>query len=121
MERIKKWLNEHKSLIIGLLIILLMFKNCNSCQQERIFEYKEAEYAVVIDSLYKCIDNLNDDVDSLNNIIELQSKDIEHLNNSNETYSITYKNLTESNRNLQNTNKVLVITNRDLTKKDTIN
>lgn len=119
MEKIKNWLNEHKSLIIGLLIALLMLKSCGSCTQERKYEYKETSYIETIDSLYSCIDSLNNEIDSLNNVIEIQKRDIGYLTTSNETYSIAYKNLTESNRNLQNTNNVLVNTNKKLTERDT--
>lgn len=120
MEKIKDWLKEYKSLIIGLFIALLMFKNCNSCTQERKYEYKETSYIETIDSLYSCIDSLNNEIDSLNNVIEIQKRDIGYLTTSNETYSIVYKNLTESNKNLQNTNNVLVKTNKKLTERDTI-
>lgn len=122
MEKIKNWLNEHKSLIIGLLIVLLLFKNCSSCTQERQYEYKENNYIETIDSLYFCIDSLNNEIDSLNDVIEIQLRDITYLNSSNETYSIAYKNLTESNKNLQHANSVLINTNKKLTeKRDTIN
>lgn len=65
MEKIKNWLNEHKSLIIGLLIAVLMFKNCNSCTQERRYEYAIDQYEYTLDSMQVVIDERSVDTKDL--------------------------------------------------------
>ena len=65
MNKIKEWLKEHKSLIIGLLILVLMLKSCTSCQSERQYEYKQTQYEYVIDSMQSVINERSVDTKDL--------------------------------------------------------
>jgi septal ring factor EnvC (AmiA/AmiB activator) len=65
MNKIKEWLKEYRSLIIGLLILILMLKSCTSCQNQRRFEYKQEHYEYVIDSMQNVIDERSIDTKDL--------------------------------------------------------
>lgn len=56
MGKVKEWLKEHRTLIIGLLILILMLKGCTACQNERQYEYKQIMYEKTIDSMQYVID-----------------------------------------------------------------
>ena len=114
MHKIKEWLKDHKSLIIGLLILVLMLKSCTACQNEKRYEYKQIQYEYVIDSMQTVIDertldkkDLCDTIHSLraeNTVLKDVIKDIR----SDKEY---YK---KQNRNLANVAE-------NLSKKDTTN
>lgn len=114
MEKLKKWLNEHKSLIIGLLIVLLLFKNCSSCTQERRYEYTLTEYEQVIDSMQTVIDGCSLDTKDLCDSIYSLRKENELLKN-------VITDLKEDKNYYRKANKDLVNVTEALTKKDTIN
>ena len=41
MGKIKTWIKDHYQLIIGLLIMVIMLKGCNSCNMERRMNIKK--------------------------------------------------------------------------------
>ena len=55
MNNIKKWIKDHQSLIIGLLVLVLMLKGCSSCNMERRYEYQQIQYKHIIDSMQTVI------------------------------------------------------------------
>lgn len=65
MEKIKTWIKDHYQLIIGLLIMVIMLKGCNSCNMERRYEYQETQYEYVIDSMQAVIDERSIDTKDL--------------------------------------------------------
>lgn len=65
MEKIKTWIKDHYQLIIGLLIMIIMLKGCNSCNMERRYEYQETQYEYVIDSMQAVIDERSIDTKDL--------------------------------------------------------
>jgi cell division protein FtsB len=107
MEKIKNWLNEHKALIIGLLIALLMFKNCNSCTQERKYEYTITQYEQIIDSMQIAIDErMMDTKDLCDTIHSLRAENtvlkdvIKDIKADKEYYKKQNRNLTTVAENL---------------------
>lgn len=114
MKKIKNWLNEHKSLIIGLLIALLMFKNCNSCTQERKYEYTIIQYEQIIDSMQIAIDERMMDTKDLCDTIH-------NLRKENTVLKDVIKDLKEDKNYYRRTNRDLVNVTEALSKKDTIN
>lgn len=114
MGKIKNWLNEHKVLIIGLLIALLMFKNCNSCTQERKYEYTITQYEQIIDSMQIVIDERMMDKKDLCDTIH-------NLRKENTVLKDVIKDLKEDKNYYRRTNRDLVNVTEALSKKDTIN
>ena len=64
-EKIKNWIKEYQSLIIGLLILVIICKSCTSCQEERRYEYHKAVYENIIDSMNTVIDERSIDTKDL--------------------------------------------------------
>ena len=56
MQKIKDWIKEHQSLIIGCLLLVIMLKGCSSCSTKRQYEYRIAQYEIVVDSLQTTLD-----------------------------------------------------------------
>lgn len=113
-DKIKIWIKEYQSLIIGLLILVVMLKGCQCCNIERQYEYQQFQYEYVIDSMQTIIDErLMDKKDLCDTIHSLRAentvlKDVIKDMKSDKEY---YK---RQNRNLANVAE-------NLSKKDTTN
>ena len=113
MEKIKKWIKEHQSLIIGLLVLVLMLKGCSSCNMERRYEYQTIQYEYVIDSMQTVIDERSmDKKDLYDTIYSLRSENtiLKEVLKETKADKEYYK---KQNRNLANVAE-------NLSKKDTI-
>lgn len=107
IQKIKNWLKEYQSLIIGILVLVLMLKGCQSCNMERRYEYQTSQYEYVIDSMQTVIDersmdtkDLCDTIHSLraeNTVLKDVIKDIrqdkEHYRKANRELMIVTENL----------------------------
>lgn len=107
MNKIKKWIKDHQSLIIGLLVLVLMLKGCSACNMERRYEYQQIQYEHVIDSMQSVIDTRSVDVKDLyDTLYSLRSENtilkdvIKDLNADKEHYKIQNRNLITVAENL---------------------
>lgn len=111
---LKNWYNEHKSLIIGLLVLVLMLKGCQSCNMERRYEYQETQYEYVIDSMQTVIDDCSVDSKSLCDTIYALRKE-------NTVLKDVIKDIREDKEHYRKANKELMVVTESLSvKKDTI-
>ena len=113
LKTIKNWIKEYQSLIIGLLILVLMLKGCQSCNTERRYEYQEIQYEYIIDSMQTVIDERSIDTKDLCDTIH-------SLRSENTMLKDVIKDLRDDKIYYQKANKNLVDVAEALTKKDTI-
>jgi uncharacterized coiled-coil DUF342 family protein len=115
MGKIREWVHEHKSLIIGLLVLVLMLKSCTACQQERQYEYKQIMYEKTIDSMQYVIDERSMDTKDLCDTIH-------SLRAENTILKDVIKDLKGDRDHYRKVNsELVVVTDKLSTKNDTIN
>lgn len=113
MGKIKTWFKEHQPLIIGLLVLMIMIKGCQSCNMERQYEYQETQYEYVIDSMQSVIDERSIDTKDLCDTIH-------SLRAENTVLKDVIKDLRQDKSYYQKANRNLVNVAEALTKKDSI-
>lgn len=113
MNKIKEWLKEYRSLIIGLLILILMLKSCTSCQNQRQFEYKQDRYEYVIDSMQNVIDERSIDTKDLCDTIH-------SLRAENSVLKDVIKEIQIDKEYYRRQNNNLAVVAENLSKKDTL-
>lgn len=115
MGKIRDWVHEHKPLIIGLLVLVLMLKSCTACQQERQYEYKQIMYEKTIDSMQYVIDERSIDTKDLCDTIH-------SLRAENTILKDVIKDLKGDRDHYRKVNsELVVVTDKLSTKNDTIN
>ena len=114
MGKVKDWLKEHQSLIIGLLVLVLMLKSCTSCQDERRYEYKQIMYEKTIDSMEYVIAERSVNTKDLCDTIH-------SLRSENTVLKEVIKDLRSDRDHYRKVNKdLVVVTDKLSTKQDTI-
>lgn len=115
LKLVKDWYNEHKSLIIGLLVMVIMLKGCQSCNMERRYEYQETQYEYVIDSMQTVIDGCSVDSKSLCDTIYA-------LRRENTVLKDVIKDIRKDKEHYRKANNELMVVTENLsTKRDTMN
>lgn len=113
-DKIKTWIKEYQSLIIGLLILVVMLKGCQCCNIERQYEYHQSRYEYVIDSMQTVIDERSMDKKDLCDTIHL-------LRGENTVLKDVIKDIRSDKEYYKRQNRNLANVAENLSKKDTTN
>lgn len=113
--------NKYKNIIVGILLVLLCFKSCQSCSRNKTIEFNDKKNIVLVDSLKNHISILNEDIDSMRNDINIYINEIQTLNSTINIYKDANQILKDDNKHYRNTNRVLVNTNNQIINKDVKN
>ena len=113
-DKIKTWIKEYQSLIIGLLILVVMLKGCQCCNIERQCEYHQSRYEYVIDSMQTVIDERSMDKKDLCDTIHL-------LRGENTVLKDVIKDIRSDKEYYKRQNRNLANVAENLSKKDTTN
>lgn len=46
-----KWIKKYSPIIAGILMLLLVFKSCQSCSRSRTVEWNQQTYEIILDSI----------------------------------------------------------------------
>lgn len=113
MNKIKNWLKTYYIQIILSLLLLLLFKECRSCNTDRQYEYYKQEYISNIDSLQIVIEQEEKICDKLYDSIIT-------LNYENRLLRETIYDIKKDKDYYRNQNVELTTVTKTLIKKDTI-
>lgn len=114
MNKIKEWIKEHQSLIIGCLAIVIMLKGCQSCNLERRYDFMTTQYEQVIDSMQTVIDERSVNTKDLCDTIH-------SLRAENTVLKDVIKDIRADKEHYRKQNRNLANVAENLSKKDTIN
>lgn len=107
MVKLKELFNKYKIWIFVILLILLGFKSCQSCQKDRQMRFYKNTSTLRLDSIYNEHQLLIKNIDSLMTEIKIRDQKISHMEKENNL-------LKETNNQYKQTNKELVKTlNKD--------
>ena len=113
MQKIKDWVKDHQSLIIGCLLLVIMLKGCTSCNNKRQYEYRIAQYEIIVDSLQTTLDErLLDKKDLCDTIHSLRAE--------NTVLKSVIKEIKADKEYYRKQNRNLAVVAENLSKQDTI-
>lgn len=95
--------NKKLKIIVGILLILLMGKSCQSCSRGNAIEYKDRQLDTAQTELVEMSNIYNKQIDSLNNVIRLTHDSLANAQELKRTYSSLIQ---EYKRNLNNQTKI---------------
>ena len=105
------FIKKYSQYIILILLVLLFFKNCQSCSKQRQLDYNTYNYELILDSMQFLNDQYMLKNKDLRDSIGLYKLEIDMLNDK-------VKILQGSNKHYQQTNRILINTNKELLNKE---
>jgi hypothetical protein len=110
VKKLIEYIKEYAILIISILILVIMVKNCNASRADKYYSRTKINYELVIDSLNLSISDYKDTIYNLKHENFMLQKNIIDIQKDKEYYR-------RSNNNLINVTKTLSDRTKD---KDTI-
>ena len=100
--------SKYKDVVVIVLLMLFLFKGCQSCQRSNQIEWNKSNYELVKDSLIVELDRKDSIINSMNDSIKIYNLILQGEKDKNRILKEINKNPQENTRALIRTNKHLI-------------